>query len=444
MKFHFRHFLLLVLLVLVAGSFALKAFGGNWSAISSDGWGYYAYLPSIFHYGDVTSNKQMDELPEPWQDEAAGRLVFQPNGNYLNQYPIGVALLETPFYLTATVLNNVLFQGSFDQYSGPFQLMVLIAGICATLIGFYFLWKTLIKRFSDKVTFISLGLILFATNIIHYSTYDVSFSHVFSFALFAYLLYLLDDFTLDKKNLGYFLRLGLTFGLIITVRQTNVITALLFLPMFYKLYKNYGVGRLIKEYWKLLMTMFVATFLVFFIQMLYWKINMDSWLVFSYQGSYFDFLHPEFWNVLFSFRKGLFLWTPILLITIPGIYLMIRNKDKFRFVLPLVLITQLYIVSSWWAWSFGFAFGHRGFTEYLIIFAVPFAYAIKYMFSRRRVLVYAFLLLCGFLIVLNLNSMQQYWRGILNPDGMTAESYSQVFMKLCLEAIPGQGCPAVR
>ncbi len=444
MKFHFRHFLILVLFVLVAGSFALKAFGSNWSPISSDGWGYYVYLPSIFHYSDATGNALIEDLPERWDNEAAGRLVPQPNGNYLNQYPIGVALLVTPFYLAGTVINNVFFQGSFDQYSGPFQLMVLIAGMCAALIGFYFLWKTLIRRFSEKVTFISLGLILFATNIIHYSTYDVSFSHVFSFALFAYLLYLLDDFTLDKKNFGYFIRLGLTFGLIVTVRQTNIITALLFLPMFYKMFNNFGVKRVIKEYRKLLLAMFITTFLVFFIQMLYWKINMDSWLVFSYQGSYFDFLHPEFWNVLFSFRKGLFLWTPILLITLPGIYLMFRNKDKFRFIIPLLLLSQLYIVASWWAWSFGFAFGHRGFTEYLIIFAIPFAYAIKYILSRRKAIQYAFFILFAFFIILNMNSMQQYWRGILNPDGMTAESYGQIFMKLCLEAIPGQGCPAVR
>ncbi len=444
MKIRFRHLLIFIVIVLISGSFFLKAFGSNWTAISSDGWGYYAYLPSIFHYADISGESQMADLPQPWEDEAAGRLLLQENGNYLNKYPIGVALLQTPGYVIANAANSIFFGGGFDQYAGPYQFMVLVSGIVACLVGFYFLWKFLSKRFSEKVTIVTLGLIFLTTNIIHYSTYDVSFSHIFSFASFAYLLYLIDDFTLDKKSLFYFLRLGLTFGLIVTVRQTNIIVGLLFLIIAYKLFKNFSLGRIVKEYWKQFLIMGLSAFLVFFIQMLYWKLVTGNWLVFSYQGEYFDFFHPEIFNVLFSFRKGLFLWTPMLLLTVPGIYFMFKEKDKFRFLIPAMILLQIYIVSSWWAWSFGFAFGHRAFTEFIIFFALPFAYFIKWLRHQKKFVLYFFGALFAFLIILNMNSMQQYWRGILNPDGMTAEAYGKIFMKLCIGAIPGQGCEAVR
>jgi hypothetical protein len=185
--------------------------------------------------------------------------------------------------------------------------------------------------------------------------------------------------------------------------------------------------------------------LIFFIQMLYWKLVTGSWLVFAYQGEYFNFSQPEFLNVLFSFRKGLFLWTPILLISIPGIYFMFRNDDeKFKYLVPLILLLQLYIVASWWAWSFGFSFGHRGFTEYIVLFSLPMAYSIKALFHWNKALVYSTLFVLGVLVLVNLNFMQQYWRGQLNPDGMTGELYIDQISKICVDSIPGQECSYVR
>lgn len=444
MKIRFRYFVLALVVILVSSTIALKLFGATWTAISSDGFGYYAYLPSIFHYKDVTGKNLVEDLPTEWVDESKGRLILQDNGNYLNKYPIGVALLETPGYLVATAINNIFYQGSYDQYAGPYQVSVLVSGIVALFIGFYFLWKVLKSRFSEKVTYATLVVILLGTNIIHYTTYDVSFSHVFSFSLFAYLIYLIDDFSLDKKQWRYYLRIGLILGLIVAVRQTNAILGLVLLIPAVKLYNNFGIVDSLRKYWKQILVMLVSSFLVVFIQLLYWKLVTGNWFIFAYQGEYFDFANPQIYEVLFGFRKGLFLWSPLLLISIPGFYLMFKQSEKLRYLASFILLAQVYIVASWWAWSFGFSYGHRGFTEFLILLAIPMAYTLKWFFHRRNVVIYLGISIFLFLVVLNFNFMQLYWRGVLNPDGMTLEKYEKVFLKLCVEDIPGQGCEAIR
>ena len=43
-----------------------------------------------------------------------------------------------------------------------------------------------------------------------------------------------------------------------------------------------------------------------------WKWQTGSWVVYSYKDEGFDFMHPHFWEFLFSFQKGWLLWSPII------------------------------------------------------------------------------------------------------------------------------------
>ena len=85
---------------------AVYASGLAWPPIRSDGFGYYAYLPSWFIYHDST----FDALA---RDCCGGafptiRPIFRwpGTGAWVDKCPMGVAILATPFFLIAHVLTR--------------------------------------------------------------------------------------------------------------------------------------------------------------------------------------------------------------------------------------------------------------------------------------------------------------------------------------------------
>jgi hypothetical protein len=94
----------------------------------------------------------------------------------------------------------------------------------------------------------------------------------------------------------------------------------------------------------------------------------------SYDGEGFTFSEPHFWQLLFSYRIGIFVHTPLLLLTLVGCYFLFKqNKQAAAFWLGyLVFIT--YIMSCWWSWDYGGFYGNRVYAEHLVFFALPLAY----------------------------------------------------------------------
>jgi hypothetical protein len=50
--------------------------------------------------------------------------------------------------------------------------------------------------------------------------------------------------------------------------------------------------------------------LILAIQLILWNYQTGSFFIWPYKGEGFDFLNPHIYGVLFSFRKGLFIYTP--------------------------------------------------------------------------------------------------------------------------------------
>lgn len=66
--------------------------------VGSDGTFYYAYLPTIWLDGDLDFTNQYRYLIGPGREAIAG---FTPRGLPVNAYPVGPALLWSPFFLAA-------------------------------------------------------------------------------------------------------------------------------------------------------------------------------------------------------------------------------------------------------------------------------------------------------------------------------------------------------
>jgi hypothetical protein len=94
--------------------------------------------------------------------------------------------------------------------------------------------------------------------------------------------------------------------------------------------------------------MLTAFFAVLSIQLIYWKAVTGEFIVYSYQGESFHFRKPEILNVLFSVRKGLFFWSPILLTVFPGLYFLRQRCPDFFMAILCYLPLNLYVISSWY------------------------------------------------------------------------------------------------
>ena len=63
-----------------------------------------------------------------------------------------------------------------------------------------------------------------------------------------------------------------------------------------------------------------------------------------------DLAEPHFLNVLFSFRKEWFIYTPLMMLIIPGFFIFYkRQKENFLAFFGCFIIS-FYIIASWPEW----------------------------------------------------------------------------------------------
>jgi hypothetical protein len=166
------------------------------------------------------------------------------------------------------------------------------------------------------------------------------------------------------------------------------------------------------------------------IPFLFWKWQSDLWLVYSYGEETFDFKHPHLLEFLFSYQKGWLLWTPLTLFALIGGFIYFGKqswKALVWFVLPLLLI--VYILSSWWCWTYGSGFGQRPMIEYLPFIALGFAFFAQKYFKKVQL---------AFLVVpfsgLAMVQSYQVANSILNGGLTTKQDYWSHFLQLKTDA----------
>lgn len=388
--------------------------------LKSDGVAYYSYLPSVFIHGTLDHRNVLATLqgvkPENVESEL-GLNFNEQTDQFVNKYPVGTAILQTPFFLAGHLIAQI-----FGDLSGGFsiiyQLSIYLSALFYLCLSIYLIWPVLRKWFNSKASFLSLLTIIFSTNLIHYFTYDASFSHIYSLFLFAALL----NIALIERKISYKLLAlaAILCGLVVLVRPTNIIILLIFLPWLKKIN------------WRQLLFAAAISTLVVFIQLLVWRATTGQWITFSYPGESFNFLNPHILEVLFSVKKGWIFWTPAVLLMLLGIFNFYKKHNKnFALIISAILAIHIYIVASWWAWSYGYSFGHRAFVEYLFLLAIPLAALWQSVLLKKR-LKYFLLVLIAVLSLLNLNNTQLYWRGYIYPDAETWQHYQNLIFNPCI------------
>jgi len=168
--------------------------------------------------------------------------------------------------------------------------------------------------------------------------------------------------------------------------------------------------------------------------LLYWKYSTGSWFLYSYKGEGFSLQNTHFIESLFSITRGLFIWSPILIFGVIGVFLLKGELKKYRLAILVSLILQWVIVSTWSSWTFGWGFGHRIFVDSLPLFSLGIANFIDYLFNiklkQKRIIVYTSIIIFTGLAFLSIFQTTQYWVKILPPDTKDIEDYKKIFLQI--------------
>ncbi|MCF8235788.1 MAG: hypothetical protein K9G67_12685 [Bacteroidales bacterium] len=401
----YKNFLLL-LLILFSGlmlfvSFNMHRVSGYFnyhSQIYSDRAGYYVYLPALFEY-----EFKADRFPDSVDVKTGhGFQLDHATGKVKTKYTYGIALMQLPFYLMAEAAACPLDQKP-NGFSPVYHRVLNVAAVFYLMLGLVFLRKFLKSYFKEGVVLLLLITILSGTNLFYYAVDAVGMSHVYSFALFCIYLYLLKKTGYLEAKFGYhFILLFAVAALIILIRPSNLLFVIL--ACFIDAENGRAImNRLSKLLRARILLYGLGIFLLVFLpQMLYWYYLNGSMINYSYDQEGFNWLEPRFAVVLIAPENGLLPYNPLYLFILASFVLMIKKRIWNGLLILVMFALLLYMVSSWWAPTYGCSFGARNFVEYIAVFSIPLGYWFKSLLKMNLNKQLGFWILLLFFILVNL------------------------------------------
>ena len=404
-----------------------------------DVFGYYLYLPSYFNYSDLTLSNQewLTDIVDKYKTTSTLYQIYMVEaGKWVIKYTMGLSILYAPFYFIANVISGPLGCPA-DGFSLPYQYSITIGGLIYAIIGLFYFSKVLLHFFRQNVASIVLILVFFGTNYFQLTIYDGTLlSHNFLFTFYAILVYYTIKWYDDKK-IKYAVFIGLAVGMITIIRPSEAICILI--PLLWSPgTDNYFAGKLqlLKSDFIQIVIICFCAFMLVLPQLLYWKEITGSYLYYSYTnpGEGFDFLAPHTYDFLFSFRKGWFIYTPIMIFAFIGLYSLYKKRIAVFYTILAFIILDIYISSSWTTWWYaGGSFSSRSLVPAYVLLAIPlgfFVEKIKLCPTYIKIVSGSIGLL---LITLNLFQTWQFENNILSKERMTIDYYFAIFGKTKVE-----------
>ncbi|MBO6516714.1 MAG: hypothetical protein JJ975_09200 [Bacteroidia bacterium] len=338
------------------------------SELWADKAGYHMFLPALFYY-----NFEAGRFPDDIQRKiGTGFRVQKETNKVISKYPIGVAVLHSPFFVMGMGIEALWPVEPELGYTTVQHKMVLLSTIFYLTLALFMLFRMLVPTYSRNKVYLLLFLLVFGSNLYFYITRDAGLSHAYSFFTFSLFYYYLERWLnssiLRKKYLAaavFFASLGCL------IRPSNVVfylvVALLFLlPHGRYIWKNRFVAL------KGLSVAIPIALILPLLQLVYYKYAYGDYFTYSYTDESFIYaIKPRFARVWFAPGNGLFLYSPVFALALFGVVTAFKDKPLTSFLYLLVFFTVSYIYAAWWTPGLGCGYGHRGFIELLPIFCVP-------------------------------------------------------------------------
>ena len=415
--------LVTLLLILIINNYI----GNADRTINADGVGYYDYLPSVFiHHDLVRYNTDQLQSPEKFKRINSLNTYLDYKNSKINRYLSGTAILQSPFFIF-TLLKQGKSMDIATGYEAPYQRAIFYAAVFYLFLTIIFLKKILLLYDCSALTIIIIQLLLvLGTSVTDYVNFDASYSHIYSLFVITIFIFLVKSY-FKKRSYQYFLLICVSLGLILLIRPVNGIV-IFFIP-----FLSGSFQKLKEEFLFLfknplrLATGIILTVSILSIQFLLWYLQTGNWVVNTYGDVGFDFFKPEWVNVLFSYRKGLFVYTPILIFSFISLVWFAIKGRYYELVSWLIFfILATYVISSWKCWFYGGSFGQRVYIDFYSMFFIVFALMFDKIAGYLKI---AIIIPASFFVYLNIVQTYQYKEFILHWDDMNEQRYWTVFLK---------------
>lgn len=391
--------------------------------IESDAIHYYSYLPSLLVHHDLTQSFLDKDI-----DYNRGYFftdVKLPDGKRYFKTTMGVALLQSVFIVPIHYTLE-LIGAPATGVSAPYKAGIILSSLLYLVLGLFIVRYLLIKRFkySEYVTALTILAIGLASNAIIYVIREPGVSHIYSFFSILLFIYIIDKF-LERPTIIYSLITGLSAGLILLIRPVNIVVLVIILTWNITNWHDFKERFLLFIHKPLYPIMMVAGGIIIWLPQLAYYYFLTGSIFFSGYGNEtkFFFNNPQILDNLFSYRKGWFLYTPVMLLAVIGLIPLYLRSRKYFWPVITILVLLVYINSSWYSWWFGGSYGQRAYIDIYGLMALPMGAFINMLVTRKWITKLAVFIIFSLFIGHNIFQSKQFINGAVHYSGMTKEAY---------------------
>ncbi len=390
---------------------------------------YITHLRSVYFDGDLDygNDYQLFIDADPVAFDWLHNLTEHPTstGRYLNDAPIGTAVLWSPFYVVADlaviVARSLGSEVPRDGMSQPYVWAVALGSLAWGLLGLILVYRSCRLCFGRWPSRLAVLGVWFASALVFYLYITPPMAHansVFAVALFTWLWLRGRE---GGRTHQQWALLGASAGLMVLVRELNW---LMMIPLLFdeglRLLTAVRQRELLRWserlpgyilYGAALALVVAPQFFVY--QALHGTFSPSPFVTEKF--SYPQFVLP----VLFSGFHGLYSWTPITLLGTLGLGFLGRRQPAVATGVAIAFVVQVLVVGSYATWWGGASFGARRFLNCTPLFALGLAALFARVPEGRRRLAS---LAVAALIFWNFGLALQYGTGMIPRDKEVAMS----------------------
>lgn len=348
---------------------------------------YYFWLRSPLIRGDFDFNENFNEAktvsPEVFAE--IEKLPKTRNGHAPNPYPIGWAVSGLPWFLLAHLLS-LLLRGfgvpvPVDGLGVLYELTIALGQLVYAFVGFIFATRFVSTFCSKETSALGCSLVLLASSLFFYQTFDLFWAHNIAFCCAAIVYYLTRNIE-RLPGVASWVLIGFFSGLLVISRYASAV--LLFYPALAL------TALVLRDRSRVRGALLggIAFLAVAALQLIAWKIVYGEYLVNPYDvyNVRFNWASPHLLEILISPYHGLFYWHPVTLVGSIAfiIFLLKAPVDKgTKIGLTLALLFTYYVNAAWGCWYYGYAFGSRAFDGVVLVWMLGVAYLLELLRCRE-------------------------------------------------------------
>lgn len=371
---------------------------------------YYAYLRSVYFDRDLDFRNEYQYFAAVGRangDEAVFNALLRDNpadppvnpetGKLRNVAPVGSALMWSPGFVLADLgVRAARLLGtdvSADGYAKPYILSVCLTSAFYALLGLLLTYR-LARRFASTfAAALATVTVWLATPLVFYTYIAMPWSHATAFFLFALFLTLWlhgDDRPLAERfaqrPAGTWMLLGLVGGLMTITREQlgllliiPAVEGLVAYARFLRAQRWVEIGKLLANHVVFLLAFGLAlTPQLVAYQVLNGRLGPSSTV-----AGKLDFTSPNFFNTLLDPAHGAFLWSPVLVLGLLGLFWLARRDGLLAALLGLGFVAETYINGAFGTtWHLSGSFGFRRLIECTPIFVLGLAALLDWLKIR--------------------------------------------------------------